>query len=961
MIGQKLLHYEIVEKLGEGGMGVVYKARDTHLDRFVAIKVLPPEKVADPERKRRFVQEAKAASALNHPNIVVVHDIASDGGVDFIVMEYIAGDTLDRLIGDHGLPLAQSLGCATEIAGALAKAHAARIIHRDIKPGNVMVNADGTAKLLDFGVAKLKEAAGGGAAGVTRTLAYATKEGALVGTLAYMSPEQLEGRDVDQRSDIFSFGSMFYEMLTGRRAFRTNSVAGTISAVLRDQPESVRKVRPEVTPELDRILTRCLEKSRERRYPDAAALAADLAACRRSIEPRGRPRYALALAAAAVLILATVAAWLWAKDFRIRRTRERTLPEIAKLYENRATFRAFQLLQQAERLIPDDPTLKALREEVSVLVSVNSQPPGVDVEIQDYVDPGDRWTPLGKTPLKDVRLPRCWLRWRLTKPGFEVSHEARNPVGTTVFSLASKGSVPEGMVRADPPNSPTNNLPFSTARIVAVPPFFIDRLEVTNRQFQQFVDAGGYTSPRYWKQPFVKEDRTISWEEAQREFRDATGRPGPSTWEGGRYATGKDDFPVSGVSWYEAAAYAEFAGKSLPPAVYWLRAVGLNAAAQIADRSNFGSTGLVAAGATQGMNLFGSFDMAGNVKEWCWNSSHGQRFILGGAWNEPKYSLSHPEPLSPFDRGAANGFRCIKHIHPPAEAHLAPLEAPFRDYSKEQPVSDTVFKAYAAMYAYDKTDLNARVESTDTGSPFWRLEKITFDAAYGRERVPAYLYLPRNAAPPYQVVVYSPGREAMESVERSPTAYYQGRDWVIKSGRAMLCPVYWGTWERSRPGSGGGLGPTALRTGLIRWYQDLARSLDYLETRNDVDHRRIAYLGGSMGAMVGPFYLALEHRIRVGVLIGGGFVAAPGTAPEVTAVNFAPRVLQPVLMLNGRYDHIFPVEFTQKPLFRLLGTAEKDKRHVVVDSGHTLDRRDQIAATLEWLDRYLGPVKGAPR
>jgi len=189
MIGQRLLHYEIVEKLGEGGMGVVYKARDTHLDRFVAVKVLPPEKVADAGRKARFVQEAKAASALNHPNIVHVYDISSDGGVDFIAMEYVAGKTLDRLIGRKGLSLKETLDYAIQAADALAKAHAAGIVHRDLKPSNIMVTGDGLVKVLDFGLAKLTETALGEDE-ATRTVKPHTEEGTVVGTAAYMSPEQ---------------------------------------------------------------------------------------------------------------------------------------------------------------------------------------------------------------------------------------------------------------------------------------------------------------------------------------------------------------------------------------------------------------------------------------------------------------------------------------------------------------------------------------------------------------------------------------------------------------------------------------------------------------------------------------------------------------------------------------------------------------------------------------------------
>ncbi len=243
MTGQRLLHYEIVERLGEGGMGVVYKARDTHLDRFVAIKVLPPERVADPSRKARFIQEAKAASSLNHPNIITIHDISSDAGHDFIAMEYVAGRTLDQLIPRKGMRLNEALKIAEQIADALSRAHGAGIVHRDLKPANIMVDEHGQTKVLDFGLAKLTEH-GTSEDDVTATMGVKTDEKAIVGTAAYMSPEQAEGSPVDARSDIFSFGSVLYEMVTGRRAFQGDSKMSTLSAVLNKEPPLLAQAAP---------------------------------------------------------------------------------------------------------------------------------------------------------------------------------------------------------------------------------------------------------------------------------------------------------------------------------------------------------------------------------------------------------------------------------------------------------------------------------------------------------------------------------------------------------------------------------------------------------------------------------------------------------------------------------------------------------------------------------------------
>ncbi len=269
--GTRLGPYEIVSALGAGGMGEVYKARDTRLDRMVAVKVLPGDKVADPSRKLRFIQEAKAASALNHPHIVTIHDISNDSGVDFLVMELVPGKLLEQLISAGGMSAPEALRLAIQIADALAAAHAAGIVHRDLKPANVMVSDGGQVKVLDFGLAKLTLAALS-EDDATRTTYHQTQEGAIVGTIAYMSPEQAEGKPVDARSDIFSFGSVLYEMLVGQKAFSGDSKLSTMSAILREETKPLAELKPDIPPELDKTVQRCLRKDRERRFQHMADL-----------------------------------------------------------------------------------------------------------------------------------------------------------------------------------------------------------------------------------------------------------------------------------------------------------------------------------------------------------------------------------------------------------------------------------------------------------------------------------------------------------------------------------------------------------------------------------------------------------------------------------------------------------------------------------------------------------------
>ena len=319
MVGRTLSHYEILEQLGQGGMGVVYKARDLRLDRFVCIKVLRPEQLTDESRKQRFIQEAKSASSLNHPSIITIHEIDQADGTDFIVMEFVAGKTLQHLIPGNGLPVADVLKYSIPIASGLAAANAAGIIHRDIKPGNIMVGANGIVKVLDFGLAKLT-AQEEQADGATQTLKAQTEEGTVVGTAAYMSPEQAQGKPVDARSDIFSLGAVLYEMLTGRRAFQGGNRMSTLASILQQEPKAPTELDSRIPRELERIVLRCLRKDPDRRFQHMADLKVALEELKEESESgkltpaqsgAARSRRWLPVGLAAVIVLmASAVAWL---------------------------------------------------------------------------------------------------------------------------------------------------------------------------------------------------------------------------------------------------------------------------------------------------------------------------------------------------------------------------------------------------------------------------------------------------------------------------------------------------------------------------------------------------------------------------------------------------------------------------------------------------------------------------
>src|SRR5512134_3363447 len=286
MIGQAVKHYQVEELLGEGGMGVVYKARDTRLGRPVALKVLPPAFSADEDRKGRFKQEARAAAAVTHPAIAQVYDVDEGPGGLFIAMELVEGKTVKTLIQGRELDLLGALEIATQVGGGLQKAHEHGIVHRDIKPENIVVTPDGHAKILDFGLAKLLEPTAPQAPeGISHmeTLAR-TQAGFVLGTLRYMSPEQARGQAVDHRSDIFSLGIVLYEMVTGQLPFAGNTALDTLHAIAYEETRPMTALRPNLPPSLQRVVTRCLRKRAQDRYPEAKDLAGDLKTVQREIE-----------------------------------------------------------------------------------------------------------------------------------------------------------------------------------------------------------------------------------------------------------------------------------------------------------------------------------------------------------------------------------------------------------------------------------------------------------------------------------------------------------------------------------------------------------------------------------------------------------------------------------------------------------------------------------------------------
>jgi cephalosporin-C deacetylase-like acetyl esterase len=677
-------------------------------------------------------------------------------------------------------------------------------------------------------------------------------------------------------------------------------------------------------------------------------------------------------------------AWFFNRQAKIRWAREEILPEVERLIEESFSdlTEPYNLAVSAEEVIPNDTKLAELFSKCSLNINIRTEPPGADIYKKIYKSPQSEWEYLGVSPLEDVRLPIGFFRWKMEKEGYQTVFAASSSWDIAlepkdkiipldlVRVLDEKGSIPKRMVRVTGAQTPVGELD----------DFFIDMYEVTNRQYKEFLDSGGYRNREFWKYEFIEDGKVLTWEEAMTRFVDQTDRPGPATWQAGHYPEGQDNYPVSGVSWYEAAAYAEFSGKSLPtghhwgiargeytPMILWPQAGGY---AIFAPFSNFQDEGPVPVGSLSGITSYGACDMAGNVREWCLNESSMGRLVRGGAWNDTTYMFKELTQASAFDRSPKNGFRCALYPDPEKLPEIAFQKMEYGttiDVYEEKPVEDPIFEVYKEQFSYDKTELNALVESRDESAEGWIKERISFDAAYGGERIIGVLFLPKYVKPPYQTVIYFPGEQAFPRSKSDDLGndmeFQVFLSFVLKSGRAALYPVYKGTMERSNNELvqlffGNDWSSHLYTEYLIQLGKDFKRCIDYLETREDIDSTKLAYYGMSWGATMGAIIPAIEERLQASVLLAGGFILNINRPrPEANSINYVTRVKVPTLMINGLYDSFFLYEKSIIPMYDLLGTPEEHKALKVYDTDHIPPRNEFIRDILDWLDKYLGPVE----
>jgi serine/threonine protein kinase/formylglycine-generating enzyme required for sulfatase activity len=1068
--GQSLLHYRAVKQIGAGGMGEVYLALDTRLGRKVALKLLPSYFTRDENRLRRFRQEACAASALNHPNIITVYEIGEADGRHFIATELIEGVTLRERMKSGRIKLTDALDITVQAASALTAAHAAGIVHRDIKPENIMLRTDGYVKVLDFGLAKTTERrAAPSDSNVDTQMLINTNPGVVMGTITYMSPEQARGLEVDERTDIWSMGCVVYEMVAGCLPFDGGTTGEVAAAILGDEePAPLARYSRDVPAELERIVSKALCKEREERYQTAKDFLIDIRNLKQELEfetklqrkeahrsasrdsltqqsietvieeepppaahkgesasraphaleenltqrispgtteeaqkretteirgidspaTRWRPGAAARalLAAFAVLLVAGGALWLYLRSANLKWARQ-SVPRVEELARAQKYFEAYDLAVKVQKYLPDDPTITRLLPVIADDLTVATEPAGARVYLKRFsTDASGKPSSaqlVGTTPINHERIARGDYILSIEKEGYAgiertVSGAMLRAGNATItpppikleVKLIEAASVPERMAFVPGGEYRLTGWSRVTSERVQLDDYFIDKYEVTNQEYKEFINAGGYRNKQFWKYPFVKEGKTLSWEEAMQEFKDHTGLPGPRTWSSQNYPDGKAQFPVTDISWYEAAAYAAFRGKQLPTVFQWDKAARngiispfgivmpwgiFNSGETVEGRANFGGNGPMAVNMLEfGMSPYGCYHMAGNVAEWCLNEQTQGFTTIGGSWGDPVYMFGNWGDYPGFYQSSKLGFRCVRNPERASGDQGAMRVRSDAEIPTYEVTSEASFNRLASYYRYEKRPLDAQViEVTETDE--WRREKISFVGADG-ERAIAYLYLPRNLPGPLQVVHLVPPSDVSDGLRSLPDAMETILPAIIKSGRAGFGVALKGYAERKYPPNfvRPAYNRVEFRELMVNWITDLRRGLDYLETRDDIDARKVTLFGPSGGSFLGLIVTAVDTRYRAVAMMGAGIRKAEMRfIPEANRINFIPHIRAPKLMINGRYDETHPFKTDAEPLYKLL---REPKRLVVFDSGHIPPPELFIPIMNKWLDETLGPV-----
>ena len=627
---------------------------------------------------------------------------------------------------------------------------------------------------------------------------------------------------------------------------------------------------------------------------------------------------------------------------------------------------AFKIAKSYYEKLTNDSLVLSKLNQTSIETDIRSSPSEAKVYYKDL--DSDEWIYIGETPLI-TRLPgvnssaRGYINFKISKDGY-----ADNTFLTTVglikgfslrkeinfYELTPLSEAKSNMVLIPGGNTRLFVSELGDLNVVELKPYWIDKYEVTNANYQNFIDAGGYKNKIFWDEVINEDGKTIAWEDAMELFVDQSGLNGPSTWSNGTYQSNQENYPVTGVSWFEARAYAKWSGKTLPTIYHWYKAaMRWGESSVISPRSNFSGVPSEV-GKYDVLSSYGCFDMAGNAREWGTNPhKNGNRSVMGGGYDDETYFFTDNFSQLPINRYKTNGFRCV--IIPDEEMNLASadtlIQSFTRDFYSHKPISDEVFNIYNGMFKYDKSPLNIKVikDSIDNGE-VWYKKVVEIDAAYGKERLPLNVFIPKNESPPFKTVIFVPGSGAITN-RNSQDLKANRLSFLLRSGYVFIWPIYKGTFERGYPEFPNYVSNDSkiYADQMIMMVKDYSRAIDFVEQDDDLLND-VYYYGISWGGMLGPLFLANDKRIKKAVWQVAG-LGARETRPEGSPLTFLSRINKPVLMLNGIYDQYFPFETSQKPMYELLSLKEPMKKMITYESAHSPPLNETSKEVLKWFNQ----------
>ena len=643
-------------------------------------------------------------------------------------------------------------------------------------------------------------------------------------------------------------------------------------------------------------------------------------------------------------------------------TIEKELPEFLQLIKEGKSGAAYYA---GKKLLENDPNNKVVIDglkTITTTVDLMTVSPNIDVYLQ-LSETDDKWELIGKTPINKTSLPNGTVKLKFIdakKNEFIVTAGTYFiSTGENIFELPN--SMPDTSTMALVIGGKTNIFlaGLDSRPAVTFSPYLIDKNEVTNQEYKKFVDADDYKIATFWSIPKVVNGKPFTFDQAQKLFIDKTGFAGPASWSNGTYPDGKANFPVSGISWYEADAYAKFMKKRLPSVHQWAKAATPSRSGLICPVSNFSKSETHEVPYSKIQSGYGLNDVAGNVREWCANATKddlSEKAILGGGYDDDPYTFNDYYGQDVFNRNSSNGIRLVKDLTTNNEnLYTEVIKKPFRDFMKLPKISKEIFDIYKRQFDYEAGPLDIKILKTDNSDPDYTYELIEYNAAYNNERMSGVLFKPKNVKGKIPSIIFFPGSNVIHTSEIEKVTISQMSRSFIKFGYAFFYPIYKGTINRQDALKSDYADKTDFyKDHVIMWGKDMKRSIDVIESRADLDASNLMYFGVSWGGEMANIMIPIEPRIKRAVLLVAGLIFEEAK-PEVEAASYTPFIKVPILMLNGKYDYFFPSETSQKPMFELIGTNKNDKYWYLYESSHTVPLDEFTKKVKIFLDKYSKP------